>query len=519
VPALKQELARLAAGHRRAVLAGRHFRFAVDRAFTKAGSGTVVTGAVAAGSVGVGDHLLVSPAGLEVRVRALQISGHASQRAEAGQRCALNLSGVEVAQIARGDWLVPPAMRAPTRRMDVRISVLAQETAPLKHWTPVHLHLGTADVPARVAMRAGKPIAPGASADATLVLERPVPAVHGDRFILRNQSATHTLGGGHVLDPLPPAAPGVRRSPQRRAQELAAFAETTPEAAFRSWLAAAAGGVPLSRFARAMNLTEPALAAIVADANAIALGKDAPVALPAPRVEELKEKLFAALTDRHRAAPQATGFELADLHREVAPGLGTEAFTALARGLADAKRIEIGGSQARLPGHNATGNPQDEQLWQKLEPALTAAGFSVLPVKELAPALQLKEAIVKDLLYRKMKAGAVIRVGAERFYPRATMAAAGAKAQSTAGAQPNGLFTAAQYRDAIGVGRTLAIEILEALDALAVTQRMGDARKMRKDYAAVLGPAADVKVTVAPAAKPGARPAPPPPRGGHSFRR
>ncbi|MGH8617865.1 MAG: selenocysteine-specific translation elongation factor [Burkholderiales bacterium] len=514
VPALKQALQALAAGHSRAAVEGRHFRLAVDRVFSKAGSGTVVTGAVAAGSVNVGEHVTISPAGLDARVRSLQISGRSAERAIAGQRCALNLSGVEVGQLARGDWLVAPAGHAPTPRIDVQLHLLAHEGAPLKHWTPVHVHLGTADIPARVAMRAGRPLAPGGATPATLVLERPVSAVHGDRFILRDQSASRTLGGGAVIDPLPPAG---RRPPQRRALEQAALSEPDPAAAFRSWLAAAADGVPLARFARALNLTDATLAGIVSASAAVTLGRDAPVALPAARVESVKEALFAALTRHHRAAPQAQGFELADLRREVAAGLGEEAFTTIARLLADARRIEISGSQARLPGHNATGNPQDEALWQKLEPALAAAGFNVPPVKELAPALGLKDVLAKDLLFRKMKTGVVIRVGAERFYPRATMAAAAARAQATSTAQPSGLFTAAQYRDTIGTGRTLAIEILEALDALAVTQRMGDARKMRKDYAAVLGPAADIKVVAAasgapakPAARAASKPAPRP---------
>jgi len=507
MPALKEALQALAAGHARAAIEGRHFRLAVDRVFSKAGSGTVVTGAVAAGSIGVGEHVTISPAGLDARVRSLQISGHTAERAIAGQRCALNLSGVDVGQLTRGDWLVAPAMHVPTQRIDVQIHLLAHEAAALKHWTPVHVHLGTADVPARVAMRAGRPLAPGAAAAATLVLERAVSAVHGDRFILRDQSASRTLGGGSVLDPLPP---GGRRAPQRRALEQTALSAADPDAAFRSWLAAATDGVPLSRFARAFNLTESALAAIVSASATVTVGKDTAVALPAARVDVVKEALFAALTRRHRATPQVQGFELAELQHEVAADLGGEAFAAIARLLAETKRIEISGNQARLPGHNATGNPQDEALWQKLEPALAAAGFNVPPVKELAPALALKDALAKDLLFRKMKTGVVIRVGAERFYPRATMAAAAARAQATAAAQPGGLFTAAQYRDAIGTGRTLAIEILEALDALAVTQRMGDARKMRKDYAAILGPAADVAVKAPPTSPsaPARKPAP-----------
>ena len=155
IEALRNELSAAAKAHQAREHAGRHFRYTIDRVFTKAGSGTVVTGTVVTGSVAVGDHLTLSPGGIEARVRGMQKQGGAAQQAAAGERCAINLSGVDLAQVSRGDWLVAPAIHAPTNRIDVRLQVLAGEALPLKHWTPVHLHLGTADVTARVAIRRG----------------------------------------------------------------------------------------------------------------------------------------------------------------------------------------------------------------------------------------------------------------------------------------------------------------------------------------------------------------------------
>jgi selenocysteine-specific elongation factor len=166
--------------------------------------------------------------------------------------------------------------------------------------------------------------------------------------------------------------------------------------------------------------------------------------------------------------------------------------------LADQRQIEVHSSLVRKPGHDTTANSADVKLWETVQPALLSAGFNPPPLKELAPLLKLKDAILKDFLYRQMKAGNLYKVGAERFYLKQTMAVLAATAQAVAAKQPNGQFTAAQYRDAVGIGRTLAIEILEALDGITVTQRIGDARKMRKDFVPLLG-AAD--------------PAPPPPPG------
>ena len=180
--------------------------------------------------------------------------------------------------------------------------------------------------------------------------------------------------------------------------------------------------------------------------------------------------------------------EAAALRKQLAPQLPAEAYQSLVRELADERKLEIASNVVRLPGHDATSNPEDQRMWQLVLPALQAAGFTPPPVPELAAALKLKDVTLKDFLHRKSRSGDVMRVPPDRFYPRATLATLAATAHALARANPNG-FTAAQYRDATGVGRSLAIEILEFLDTLAITQRIGDARKARKDFAPILGAA------------------------------
>jgi selenocysteine-specific elongation factor len=366
----------------------------------------------------------------------------------------------------------------------------------------VHLHLATADVTARIAMRRGAAIAPGASAIARLMLDKPIGALHGDRFILRDQSGARTLGGGSVLDPLPPA----RRVPAAaRAAELAALEQPTAAAALAALARGPGRTVDLARFALLYNLLPEHAARIAAEAGLVALGKDSRVAVAAQRLAQLREALLAAVAAFHRAQPQAPGRDIESLRLELAPELPADAFGAVLRALADEGELEIAGPAARLPGHNATANAADDRLWQVLRPALLAAGLSPPPLKELAARLKLNEAAVRDLMHRKAKSDReVVKVGADRFYPRATLAALAATAQATAHAQPGGQFTAAQYRDATGIGRGLAIEVLECLDALGITQRLGDARKMRRDFAPILGEAA-------PCARPRAANAPPRP--------
>src|SRR5258705_4463054 len=232
-------LAKLAAQQRGRTIEGQNFRLAIDRAFSVAGSGTVVTGTVFNGAVAVGDKLVVSPRGTPVRVRGIQVHGRNAERAEGAQRCALNLSGADLESVARGDWLLHPAVHAPTRRFDARITVLAAETEPLEHWTPVHVHLATMDVLGRVAIPNAGRIAPGESALAQVVLERPAGALRGDRFVIRDQSARRTMGGGAGPDPF--------RRPRRRAvaarsPELALLRQGAPGGGLRGLNGSSQGG-------------------------------------------------------------------------------------------------------------------------------------------------------------------------------------------------------------------------------------------------------------------------------------
>jgi selenocysteine-specific elongation factor len=482
---LKQALSAAAGAFAARMTEGQHFRFATDRAFTIAGSGTVVTGTVFNGSVAVGDRLVVSPKGAPVRVRGIQQRGQTAERAQAGERCALNLTGADLETVARGDWVLAEAIHAPTQRMDVRVTLLASEAQPLKHWTPLHLHLATADVTARISLPGEAAIAPGGSALAQLALAKPVGALNGDRFILRDQSARRTLGGGIVLDPHARAA---RRASPARQAELAALERGSPEAALAELLKDETRGVDLRRFERTFNLKPERLTALYAAADVAVLGKEERTGVTRARRDALRDAVPAAVRDFHRAQPQATGIDPGALHKQLAPHLPAEAFQSLLRELADERRIEIAGNLVRQPGHDATSNPEDQRLWQLVLPALLKGSFAPPPVAELATTLKVKEAALKDFLHRKSRGGEVMRVPPDRFYPRATLATLAATAHALARANPNG-FTAAQYRDATGIGRGLAIEILEFLDSLGITQRVGDARKPRKDFVPILGAA------------------------------
>jgi selenocysteine-specific elongation factor len=460
---LRERLGQAARETQRTEFQGRSFRFAIDRSFSIVGSGTVVTGTVFNHQVQVGERLILTPSGQTVRVRGIHQNSAAVTEAHAGERCALNLVGVSAQDCGRGDWVVASALHAPTSRIDISLTVLHTEPQALSHWTEVHLHLGTTEVIARVAIERGGSIQPGATGHARLVLHKPIACLNGDRLIIRDQAAQRTLGGGVVLDPFAPARV---RDKALRQKEVAAFAQKDPAIALSALLAChSETGVDLDHFARSFNLM---------------IAKAPNFALLTISVEKLGARVVTTLKQHHQAQPQAAGLSLKDLRKQSAPNMKAGVFLAFMRAIAAAQKIILTGTVAALAMHRSSANAADQLLWQKIEPTLAAMGPKGLTAAELAQAAGLKTLVVNDMLYRKVKQGELYRVSSERFYLRANFIHFATLARHLASTSPTQTFIAAQFRDQAGVNRTLAIEILEVLDRLGVTQRVGDARKLLK---------------------------------------
>ena len=466
VDALRDRLLDAARGFRAASAAGR-FRLAVDRCFTLPGAGTVVTGTVLSGSVKVGDAVTVSPSGLGARVRSLHAQNRAAALGEAGQRCALNLAGEGVSKddIARGDVVLEPALHAPTDRVDATLRVLASEAKPPGQWMPVRLHHAAAEVGARLVPLAG-PIAPGDEGFVQLVLDRPIAAATGDRFILRDTSARRTIGGGRFLDLRAPQRK--RRTPERLAL-LEAHALADPRAAAAALLARAPY-LDLSAFARDRAATLDAIDAVVLPAGErrIAFGRGRWAALTDSVVEVLKAF--------HAANPAAPGMAGDKLRLAIAPRLPAGVFAAVVEALAAAGVVALGGGAVGLPGHAAVLSARDEALWRRVEPLMSdAARFRPPLVPEIAAALAAPEPELRRLMKLLARMGRVTEVAPDRFFLRDAVAEAAAVA---ADLSAGGEFSAAQMRDRLDNGRKVAIELLEFFDRHGVTLRRGDLRRI-----------------------------------------
>lgn len=482
---LKGLLQRTAASRHRGGDEGRAFRLAVDRVFTLDGVGTVATGTVHAGRVNVGDELRLVPGeagGKPVRVRSLRAQNREVAASGAGERCAIGLAGIAKDEVRRGQWLVAAAAALPARdapragstRMDVRLTLWHEEAKPLRSGAIVHVHLGSQDLLGTVAMLdCGDSLAPGGSALAQLVLHEPLGAWAGDRVVLRDASATRTVAGGVVLDPLAPSR--YRRTPERLA-ELAALESPEIGRRLAALLRAAPLGLDLRRHAASQGLAE-----LPAD-TAWPPGtlREGDWALDATHAEAAHATLLKVLAAYHERQPEELGPDAERLRRLALPRLAEPLYRAALAGLVQAGRVTVRGAFVHLPEHGVRLSASEERMAQKVAPRLAEAGFEGAWARDLARDTGESEPLMRTALARLAQRGELHQVVKDLYYPQATMATLASIARRV-GAEHDGVVTAATFRDATQLGRKRAIQVLEHFDRIGLTRRVGDVHRVRAD--------------------------------------
>jgi selenocysteine-specific elongation factor len=455
---LRERLARRAAALRPRAGADL-FRLPVDRAFSLAGVGTVITGTAWSGRVAVGDAVRFLPAGRQARVRSIESYGSTLAQSEPGARTAVGLAGVQRDDVRRGDWLV--AADAPwmaTLALDVQLSLEDTAPRPLLVRSRVRLHLGTAEVMARVSPRA--PIEPGGHGLARLVLEAPVVARTGDRFVLRSYSPVTTIGGGRVLDPEPP---------RRRTAWPATLATSDPAERFRAMLERRPLGISSAQLPVLLGLPPAdALAAARAEPAARLVGelwvRDGVLA-------EIGSRALAAIKAWHRAHPADRGVPLETLrHGLRAPAALVE--RALAD-LAEGGRVRLAAGFATLSGFVPRVEGGDAEI-DRVVRILEEAQLSPPSLAELERQTGRRD--VGAILRLAAESGRVEAVERERWYARPALDRFTAVLAELG---RDSLIAPSAVRDRLGISRKFMIPLLEWADAKGITERVGDARRLR----------------------------------------
>lgn len=475
VEALRQRLFRAAREMARPAAQGR-FRLAIDRSFQLRGVGLVITGTAYAGRIKAGDRVILAPGGQEVRVRGLHAQNQETHAGRDGERLAINLAGIDADAVSRGDWLIEQGGMLTTSRLDVVVQAApeALDGKGLKDGQVLHLHHGASDVPGRILLLEGRRLQPGERGFGRITLDRPVSAVAFDRFVLRDHQGQATLAGGRILDPDPPA----RRWRQinrfealNHADPVQALEALLAELPFISWPA----------FARARNLSDGERANVLRGASHIQLGEGEGALLASPaRVEALELAIKTALEAWHKGHPQEPGaapVALRKLLGEAPPPVPL--FDGVAGRMADARTLIRAGGRLALPGHTVRFSDQEERLWRKIEPLLVEGGLRPPRVRELAEECGASDhKPVETLLKRAARMGLVAEVSANRFFPPAAINGLMDIARAIAAENGEGQFTAKDFRDKTGIGRNVAIEVLEYFDKAGLTRRKGDVREI-----------------------------------------
>jgi selenocysteine-specific elongation factor len=460
------------------------FRLAIDRVFTLTGLGTIVTGTIHAGQVRSGEGqerhgaddgaLMLMPAGIRVRVRGIHAQNRPSESGLAGQRCALNLAGIDKSSISRGDWIADARCFEPARHIDVELHLLASTDMPVTTWQAMHVHLGAAHHMAHVVPISGEKLAAGQTGLAQLVFDTPVCAMPGDRYIVRNAQASRTLGGGRVLDPNAPDRR--RRTPQRMAW-LAAIAAMLDGGDIREPLAHSPLGLDEGKL---MRLTGRPLDDLRPPDDALWLG---PRADMGPRTlilraywEAARDAIVAALARLHQDAPDEPGAHSARLRRLALPALPDTPWQALIDDLLRNGAIARNGPWLHLPGHAVRLDDEEAELARRLLPLLHAGVYDPPWVRDLARGQNLPEERVRKILRKLVRRGDVAQIVPDLLYHRERIDELAALIAKLAGG-----VSAASFRDATGLGRKRAVQILEFFDRVGYTRRLRDVHVLRTD--------------------------------------
>lgn len=468
------------------------FRLAIDRVFSLGGVGTVATGTVHAGRVQVGDVLQQLPDGPQaLRVRSLHAQNRSTDTAHAGQRCAINLAGIERDQLQRGHWLAQPGIASVSDRLDVELHLWHAEPRAIRSGTRVHVHLGTTASPAAVAVLDADTLAPGGTGLAQLVLPQPLAAWHGDRLILRDAAGQRIIGGGRVLDSRAPVR--YRRTPQRL-QLLQALQRPALRDRLAGLLETCEHGVDLRQWQQVFGLAS--VAAFDASLQTLPhrrLAGDFIIGEPA--WQHLRRTVLDTLAAYHQNATDEIGPDAARLRRLARLRMDDAHWRLLLDALMKEGSVAQSGAFVHLPEHGSQLAARDETLLQRLTPYLMEAGAQGAWVRDLAEHLGEPAANLRPAMARLARSGHLYQVVKDLYLDAATAARLAALVRQLAlenkepvesdlaevqqASNPLPILTVARFRDASGLGRKRAVQMLEFFDRIGLCRRVGDTHVLR----------------------------------------
>jgi selenocysteine-specific elongation factor len=445
-------------------------RLPVDRVFTLPGFGTIVTGTLLDGRLSVGEEVQILPQAVRGRIRGLQTHKQAEQSALPGSRTAVNVSGISVDQVARGDVLVYPGDYRATKMIDVYCTLLPDAAGSLKHNAEVKLFLGAAEVMARVRVLGTQEVQPGDEAFLQLMLQRPVVALRGDRFIIRRPSPAETIGGGQVVDPHP--ARRHRRFNSERLGALEQLLMGTPEDILLQ-TAQKLGPTALETVVTSSgledDLAQEAVNALI-DQGSLVLFNNGRMVMLQSTLARVQDEITAKLSDFHQQFPLQPGMPRERLRSQIA--LDPKAFDSIINRLAQDGALVEDGADLHLSQHTIRFSAEQQARIDALLREFDAQPYSPPSYK------QSSEGVGEDLLAALIATGRLIRVSEDVLLQPHVFDEM--RQAVISHIQQQGGITLGELRDQFDTSRKYAVAVLEHLDQSGVTVRRGDARVLAR---------------------------------------
>lgn len=463
-------------------------RLPIDRVFTIKGFGTVVTGTLIAGRIRAGDELEVLPsAGRRSRARGLQVHGKSTTEAFAGERTAINLQGIDLDEVERGQTLAPAGRLRASSMLDVRLQLLKSAPRSLRTRSRVRLHIGTAEVLARVVLLGQSELAAGAECFAQLRLESQTLALPGDHFIIRSYSPAVTIGGGTVVDALPQkhrlreAAQAASQLEKLAAAHLAAndaerialLVEMAGEHGMSHAEIAARSGSPDEAIKRAADAMTRTRRAVAASSNPLLL-------VERSAFEELAKRVRALLKEFHQKSPLESGMGREEIREKIFAHLPPEIFRAVVTQLVERNEVAAEKDLLRLASHRIALSAEEQAAKDHLAALFATAGLRPMSLEEAiakaGPQFGIDAARAQRFAQMLINSGELVRV-AELIFHRSALDGLRQTLQKFK-AEHGAKLDVGAFKDLTGISRKYAIPLLEYLDRQRVTRRAGDAREI-----------------------------------------
>ena len=444
-------------------------RLPVDRAFAMAGFGTVVTGTLVGGVLKQGDEIVILPGDRRVRIRGLQQHNRSVLKARPGSRTAVNLAGVDLSEVRRGDVLASPGTLAESRRLDAHLTVLKGAIQPLRHRATLLMYHETAEIQVEVSLLDADELRPGQQGWAQLYAAEPAVALAGDRFIIRLPSPANTVAGGVIVDTSPRRH---RRRDPRVLEELASKEGGDIETRIVLELAKHPRGLDDATLARVLGIPLSQATAVVEDLAAVAVvHRLGPLLVTNEQHHNLESTLTTALAGFHAAEPLRQGMPREALRSR--SGMPAAPFAALLSSLAAKGVLTDGGAEVALASHQAQPSAEQRASIKGMSEALESQPFSPPLLAELVQKFALTPALIQYLIAQ----GLIVRISDEFVFTRRALDEATARLRGYLQSNPS--VTVAAARDLLGSSRRYVLPLLEWLDSEKVTRRVGDDRILR----------------------------------------